>query len=46
VSRLLIDGGKQFCVLFTDLAHPTPNSIYQKIGYRPIGDVVAIDFSG
>jgi predicted GNAT family acetyltransferase len=28
-----------YCVLFTDLANPTSNSIYQKIGYRPIMDV-------
>ena len=28
-----------YCVLFTDLANPTSNSIYQKIGYRPVMDV-------
>jgi predicted GNAT family acetyltransferase len=30
-------------VLFTDLANPTSNSIYRKIGYRPIGDEVIVD---
>jgi predicted GNAT family acetyltransferase len=30
--------GKDFCVLYTDLSNPTSNSIYQKIGYRPVGD--------
>jgi ribosomal protein S18 acetylase RimI-like enzyme len=30
--------GKDFCVLYTDLSNPTSNSIYQKIGYRRIGD--------
>jgi hypothetical protein len=24
--------------LFTDLANPTSNSIYRKLGYQPIGD--------
>jgi GNAT superfamily N-acetyltransferase len=28
--------GKAFCVLYTDLANPTANAIYQAIGYRPI----------
>jgi hypothetical protein len=28
----------QFCPLFTDLANPTSNSIYRKIGYKPVGD--------
>lgn len=26
------------CTLYTDLANPVSNGIYQKIGYRPIGD--------
>ena len=30
---------KGFCFLFTDLANPTSNSIYQRIGYRPVTDV-------
>lgn len=29
-----------YCTLYTDLANPTSNSIYQKIGYRPVGDSV------
>jgi predicted GNAT family acetyltransferase len=36
LSRLLLDGGFRFCSLYTDLANPTSNSIYQKIGYRPV----------
>ena len=31
--------GRRFCFLFTDLANPTSNSIYQRIGYRPVTDV-------
>ncbi len=31
-------------VLFTDLANPTSNSIYQQIGYRPVSDRLAVRF--
>jgi uncharacterized protein len=30
---------RRFCFLFTDLANPTSNSIYQRIGYRPVTDI-------
>jgi predicted GNAT family acetyltransferase len=33
-----LKSGKKFCNLFTDLLNPTSNSIYQKIGYRKIGE--------
>jgi predicted GNAT family acetyltransferase len=32
------------CMLYTDLANPTSNGIYQAIGYRRIGDAVNIEF--
>jgi len=38
LSQHLLDSGYQFCTLFTDLANPISNSIYQKIGYKPVGD--------
>ena len=38
LSQQLLDAGWQFCSLFTDLANPTSNSIYQRIGYRPVAD--------
>lgn len=38
LSRLLLDGGRQFCTLFTDLNNPISNSIYPKVGYVPLGD--------
>jgi uncharacterized protein len=38
LSQRLLDAGKQFTVLFTDLANPISNGIYQKIGYRPVCD--------
>ena len=38
LTQRLLDQGRKFCFLFTDLANPTSNSIYQKIGYRPVSD--------
>ena len=38
VSAEGLKRGKEFCVLYTDLMNPTSNSIYQKIGYRPVCD--------
>jgi hypothetical protein len=29
-------------VLFTNLANPTSNAIYQRLGYRPVGDYVSV----
>lgn len=43
LSRLQSKGGHR-CMLFTDLANPTSNAIYQAIGYRRIGDQVSIAF--
>jgi predicted GNAT family acetyltransferase len=39
LTQRLLDGGRRFCFLFTDLANPTSNSIYQAIGYRPVTDL-------
>ena len=38
LSQHLLDSGRRFCALFTNLANPTPNHIYQEIGYEPRGD--------
>ncbi|MBW4672625.1 MAG: GNAT family N-acetyltransferase [Desmonostoc geniculatum HA4340-LM1] len=38
LSQTLLDRGNRFCFLFTDLANPTSNHIYQEIGYQPVGD--------
>jgi uncharacterized protein len=46
ITQRLLDEGMRFCFLFTDLANPTSNSIYQRIGYRPVGDVDLWRFSG
>jgi predicted GNAT family acetyltransferase len=36
--------GADEVLLFTDLANPTSNSIYQAIGYRPVADYASITF--
>ncbi len=38
LSQTLIDRGCRYCFLFTDLANPTSNHIYQTIGYQPVCD--------
>jgi uncharacterized protein len=40
LSRKILQSGKKFCTLRTDLANPTSNSIYREIGYRPLCDAV------
>lgn len=44
ISQLALDKGFTKCVLYTDLSNPTSNSIYQKIGYRPVCDSLEIRF--
>jgi hypothetical protein len=38
-SQAQLDAGVRFCFLFTDLANPTSNHIYQAIGYEPVSDI-------
>jgi len=38
LSQILLDQGRRFCFLYTELHNPTSNHIYQVIGYRPICD--------
>jgi predicted GNAT family acetyltransferase len=46
VSQYLLDTGRKFCFLFTDLANPTSNKIYMQIGYEPVCDVDEYKFAG
>ena len=39
ITELALASGRRFCFLFTDLANPTSNRIYQRIGYEPVSDV-------
>jgi uncharacterized protein len=38
LTKMLLERGRKFCFLFTDLANPTSNSIYQRIGYESVSD--------
>lgn len=44
-SQWLLDQGHKYCFLYTDLANPTSNSIYQRIGYRQIAESAEYSFS-
>ncbi|MBN2471919.1 MAG: GNAT family N-acetyltransferase [Anaerolineae bacterium] len=44
LSQALLDSGRAFCTLFTDLANPTSNHIYQRIGYDYECDFLHIRF--
>jgi uncharacterized protein len=44
-SALMLNAGRRMCVLLADLKDPTANSIYQRIGYRPVCDVVELEFT-
>jgi predicted GNAT family acetyltransferase len=44
VSHQLLESGRRFVFLFTDLANPTSNKIYQQIGYRLVCDVDVYTF--
>jgi predicted GNAT family acetyltransferase len=46
LTKMLLDGGRKFCFLFTDLANPTSNSIYQRIGYEAVSDADQWVFGG
>jgi len=46
VSAAARDAGADDVVLFTDLANPTSNAIYQRLGYRPVEDRVVLSFGG
>lgn len=45
LSQQLLDGSRSYCFLFTDLANPTSNRIYQAIGYRQVCDADEYLFS-
>jgi len=44
LSQRILDNGKKFCTLYTDLSNPTSNSIYRKVGYKGVADVIDIFF--
>lgn len=44
-SATMLREGCKVCFLFTDLANPTSNSIYQRIGYQARGEFRQISFT-
>lgn len=45
VTQRLLDSGKSWVCLYTNLANPTSNSIYRRIGYEPVEDQNSYTFS-
>lgn len=44
MSRQALASGRHGCTLFTDLANPISNAIYEKIGYRRVGTMARVRF--
>ncbi|MEU6324456.1 GNAT family N-acetyltransferase [Streptomyces sp. NPDC047009] len=44
VSRAALAAGAAHVLLFADLATPTSNGLYQRLGYRPVTDFAVYDF--
>ena len=45
LSQRQLDCGRRFCFLYTDLANPTSNAIYMRIGYEQVCDSRELAFS-
>ncbi|CNE76673.1 putative acyltransferase [Mycobacterium tuberculosis] len=45
VTRGALDAGAEHVVLFTDLANPTSNGVYRRLGYRPVEDRLVLAFT-
>jgi RimJ/RimL family protein N-acetyltransferase len=45
VSQAALDAGATQVVLYTDLANPTSNALYERLGYRPVEDRVVLAFA-
>jgi predicted GNAT family acetyltransferase len=45
LSQDMLDGGRTFCLLYTDLTNSTSNHIYQELGYEPVCDAVEYRFT-
>ncbi|MYV47550.1 GNAT family N-acetyltransferase [Streptomyces sp. SID2888] len=43
-SRAALDSGAAEVLLFTDLANPTSNGLYQRLGYRAVTDFAMYEF--
>ncbi|MGC4948011.1 GNAT family N-acetyltransferase [Streptomyces sp. DT224] len=45
-SRAALAEGAAEVLLFADLANPTSNGVYQRVGYRPVTDFAVYDLAG
>jgi uncharacterized protein len=45
VSERRLAAGRRFCFLYTDLANPTSNAIYERIGYRRVCESAEFSFA-
>ncbi|MEU8438766.1 GNAT family N-acetyltransferase [Streptomyces sp. NPDC029216] len=45
VTQDALNNGADNVLLFTDLANPISNALYQYLGYRPVADFVNCRFS-
>jgi GNAT superfamily N-acetyltransferase len=43
-TRAALDAGADVVVLFTDLANPTSNTLYQRLGFHPVSDWAVLKF--
>ena len=46
MSAHQLAAGRRFCFLYTDLANPTSNAVYERIGYRRVCESDEIGFGG
>jgi len=46
VSHAVMNEGRRFCFLYTNLANPTANKIYPAIGYEPVTDARMVALAG
>ena len=44
LSQMLLDQGRRFCALLTDLANPVSNRLYARLGYEPVCDFAQYNF--
>lgn len=44
VSQAALDAGAAEVLLYTDLANPTSNALYPRLGYRPVEDRMVLSF--
>ena len=42
LGRIAVDAGTERILLFTDLANPTSNALYQRLGFQPVADSVVL----